>query len=109
MSSAKLFVPAGGFAQANGGETFSPTQLALPWVLLACFFGIGVPSLKADDVSMNASAAFPGRLAEIDSKIIAMAGSSCAECCFVSMIFSPCRLFDLFHVDFACQAIDKVP
>jgi hypothetical protein len=47
MMSAKLFVPAGGLDQANGGETFSPTQFALPAVLLECFFGIGVPSLKA--------------------------------------------------------------
>jgi len=42
---------------ANGGETFSPTQFALPAVLLACFFGIGVPSLKAGDVKVNGSAA----------------------------------------------------
>ena len=37
-ASAKLLVPAGGLDQANGGETFSPTQFALPGVLLEFFF-----------------------------------------------------------------------
>ncbi|HUK41325.1 MAG TPA: hypothetical protein VLX11_09785, partial [Candidatus Acidoferrales bacterium] len=57
MVIAKLFVPAGGLDHANGGETFSPTQFALPGVLLEYFFGIGVPSLKAADVNTKGSAA----------------------------------------------------
>jgi hypothetical protein len=54
---AKLFVAAGGFDQASGGERFSPTQLAFPGVLFPCFPGIGVPSLKAGEVRMKLSAA----------------------------------------------------
>jgi hypothetical protein len=58
MVSAKLFVPAGGLDHANGGETFSPTQFALPALLLPFFFCIGVPSLKAGEVNVKGSAAF---------------------------------------------------
>jgi hypothetical protein len=50
-------VPAGGLDQFNGGETFSPTQFALPAVLFENFFGISVPSLKAGDESTKGSAA----------------------------------------------------
>jgi hypothetical protein len=59
--------------QASGGETFSPTQFALPAVLLEAFFGIGVPSLKAGDVNMKGSAASASGPAHHDAGIIAPA------------------------------------
>jgi hypothetical protein len=50
-------VPGGGLAQFSGGDTLSPTQFALPAVLLANFFGISAPSLKAGDEISKISAA----------------------------------------------------
>ena len=68
MVSAKLFVPSGGFDQLNAGEIFSPTQLALPAVLLENFLGINVPSLKAGDEMTNGSAASTARLKQFRTK-----------------------------------------
>src|SRR5438105_2768695 len=73
MVNAKLFVPAGGLDQDNGGETFSPTQFGLDLLSPAFFFASGVPSLKAEDVNMKGSAAFPTRPAHHDARIVAAA------------------------------------
>src|SRR4051812_17373026 len=54
---AKLLVPSGTTFQESCGEVLSPTQLGLPAVLLATFFGIIVPSLKVVEVRVNGSAA----------------------------------------------------
>jgi hypothetical protein len=58
MISAKLVVPAGAFDHANGGDTLSPTQFGLVLLAPAFFFASKVPSLKADEVIVNTSAAW---------------------------------------------------
>ena len=57
MTSAKLVVPAGTFVHARGGDTFSPTQFGLLLLSPAFFFASKAPSLKADEVIVNTSAA----------------------------------------------------
>src|SRR5258708_7310675 len=57
MVRAKLLVPSGTPDQESCSDIFSPTQLALPAVLFATFFGIIWPSLKVVEVRANGSAA----------------------------------------------------
>src|SRR6185312_9211128 len=57
MVRAKLLVPAGTPDQESCGDMFSPTQLGLPAVLFATFFGIICPSLKVVEVRAKGSAA----------------------------------------------------
>ena len=54
MMSAKLFVPAGTFDHASGGDTLSPMQFGLALMLPAFLTASIVPSLKVDEVSENA-------------------------------------------------------
>src|ERR1700722_4448033 len=58
MVNAKLLVPSGVPFHDSSGETLSPTQFGFCGFLLAIFFGIMVPSLKVEEESENASAAF---------------------------------------------------
>ena len=51
-------MPAGGLAQANGGEMFWPTQLGLDLLSPAFFTASRSPSLKADEDSVKGSAAW---------------------------------------------------
>src|SRR5439155_814239 len=53
MVNAKLFVPAGGLDQDNGGETFSPTQFGLDLWSPAFFFASGVPSLGSSPLTQR--------------------------------------------------------
>jgi len=78
--------------QANGGETFSPTQFALPGVLLEFFFCSGVPSLKVEDVKIKGSAAFAIWPADPDARIIPPARNKLPRLIFISMTFPPSGL-----------------
>src|SRR6516162_2016074 len=58
IRSAKLLVPAGGFAQDSAGETFSPTQFGFCLLLPAILVCSRSPSLNEDDVIVKAFCAF---------------------------------------------------
>jgi len=52
-------VPSGAFAQANGGEMFSPTQFGVRCLSLHAFFAASVPlSWICGEVSVKTSPAF---------------------------------------------------
>src|SRR6516162_2723549 len=58
IRSAKLLVPAGGFAQDSAGETFSPTQFGFCLLLPAFLVARRSPSLNDGDVIVNTPCAF---------------------------------------------------
>src|SRR5712691_8585430 len=75
-NSAKLFVPSGGFAQASGGDKFSPTQFGLLCLSLHAFLTASVPlSGNADEVNVSTSAALAPRLPIAASVNVAPANS----------------------------------